>query len=104
MLRELEKKPLQTRTTMLQYPMFRRGEGGVGFFCISKSGHDAGEVYVIVSAAGNFVHIANGRNRTIAAPKKKNPAHLFITTTRAPEFKTDVQLAKLIKDFRKGNQ
>ena len=82
--------------------MFRRGEDSVGFFCISKNGHDAGEVYVIVSAAGNFVHVANGSNRTIAAPKKKNPAHLFITKRRVGVGKlTDLQLKKLVKEYKK---
>ena len=100
--------------------MFRRGEACVGFFVISKCGHDAGECCVIVSAAGNrkgdpkqsenngFVWIANGKNKTIGAPKKKNPAHLFITKTRVPDFdkllagepvSSNLKLAKLIKEF-----
>ena len=81
--------------------MFRRDGELVGFFCISKRGHDAGECYVIVSAAGNFVHVANGKNRPIATPKKKNPTHLFITKDKVPEVEklTDLELKRLIKEY-----
>ena len=92
---------LQTKKVMIQYPMFRQGEDCVGFFVISKCGHDSGQVYVIVSAAGNFVHVANGKNKIIAKPKKKNPAHLFITKEKVTEEGklTDLRLARLIKEF-----
>jgi ribosomal protein L14E/L6E/L27E len=68
--------------------MFSLGKDLVGLFAVSKSGHDAGEVYVIVSAAGNFVNVANGKNRTIQKPKKKNRGHLAITRQSVP----DIQL------------
>ena len=93
--------------------MFRRGGECVGLFCISKSGHDAGDYYVIVSAAGNFVHVSNGKNRTIQMPKKKNIAHLDITSTRVPELDkilamemvaADHKLALLIKNYKKRKE
>ena len=93
--------------------MFRRGGERVGFFCISKGGHDAGEYYVIVSAAGSFVHVANGKNKTIAMPKKKNLAHLEITKTQIPEFDrllngksemSNLRLAELIKNFKRRKE
>lgn len=84
--------------------MFRLGGDCVGLFCISKCGHDAGECYIIVSAAGNFVNVANGKNRTIKNPKRKNPNHLFITRARAEDFEklTDLRLAELIKKQKRS--
>jgi|GEM_PF-5822382 len=91
----------------------------VGCFCISKNGHDTGEYYVIVPAAGNkhstgenFVWVANGKNRTVANPKKKNKAHLFITKTQVSGMdrildgepvSSNLKLANLIKQYRAQN-
>jgi len=90
--------------------MFRRGADMVGHFAISKAGHDAGECYVIVSAAGSDLHVANGQNRTIQAPKKKNHMHLDVSKQAVPDIKlllkgekvsSNLKLASYIKNFRK---
>ena len=107
------KKSLQIKSVVVQYMMFRRGGECVGFFVISKCGHDAGDVYIIVSAAGDFVYVANGKNRTIQNPKKKNPTHLDITKIQVPFFarllelepvSANLKLAKHIKEFRRVNE
>ncbi len=42
----------------------------------SKAGHDIGEIYVILKEEkGNYL-LANGKNRTMEAPKKKNKKHI----------------------------
>jgi len=93
--------------------MFRQDAGLEGHFAISKAGHDAGECYVIVSAAGSDVMVANGKNRTIQNPKKKNRVHLFVTKQAVPDINlltkgtpesSNLKLARYIKNFRKENE
>ncbi len=43
---------------------------------ISKSGHDKGRLHVVVSTAGEFAYIADGKYRKLCSPKKKNIKHL----------------------------
>ena len=73
------KSTLQNKTVVITYPMFRQDAGLEGLYAYSKAGHDAGECYVIVSAAGNYCDVANGKNRTIQKPKRKNGVHLDIS-------------------------
>jgi len=93
--------------------MFRQDADLVGKFAISKAGHDAGECYVVVSAAGNFLYLANGKNRTLQAPKKKNRVHLFVTGRTVPDIKlllkgepvsSNLKLAGYLKKFRKESE
>jgi hypothetical protein len=89
--------------------MFSRDEGLAGCFAISKCGHDAGEGYVVVSAAGNNLLVANGKNRTLQNPKKKNRMHLFVTKHAVPDIElllkgepvsSNLKLADFIKNFK----
>jgi len=94
--------------------MFRQVDADLtGKFVISKAGHDAGECYVVVSAAGNYLFIANGKNRTIQKPKKKNRVHLFVTKQAVPDIGLllkekpeagNTRLASYIKTFRKESE
>ncbi|MBQ8230992.1 MAG: KOW domain-containing RNA-binding protein [Lachnospiraceae bacterium] len=49
-----------------------------GKFAISRAGHDKGNVYVVVAADDKYVYLADGRLKTLAAPKKKNIRHIQI--------------------------
>ncbi len=46
-----------------------------GSFCRSKSGHDAGTVYIVVDTDMN-IKVADGRYKCLENPKIKNPKHL----------------------------
>ena len=90
--------------------MSRQDADLAGFFVISKAGHDAGECYVIVSAAGNDFMLANGKNRSLQTPKKKNAKHIFITKQAVPDIEllikgepvsSNLKLAGYIKNFSK---
>jgi len=90
--------------------MFRQDADLTGRFVISKAGHDAGECYVIVCAAGNDLMLANGKKRTIQAPKKKNRKHLSVTKRAVPDIdsllkgepvSSNLKLAHHLKNFRK---
>ena len=89
--------------------MFRQGADLVGFFAVSKCGHDAGECYVIISAAGNDLRVANGKNKTIQKPKKKRRVHLFVTKQAVPDIElllkgepvsSNLKLAGYIKNYK----
>ena len=49
--------------------------GGVVY---SKAGHDKGKAYIVVSIENprGYVSVADGKVRTLQAPKLKNPKHL----------------------------
>ncbi|MCL2068366.1 MAG: KOW domain-containing RNA-binding protein [Oscillospiraceae bacterium] len=47
----------------------------------SVAGHDKNRFYVIVSAQAGFVWIADGKERKLEKPKRKNPRHVAFTTT-----------------------
>ena len=92
---------------MIYYSMFRQDEDLTGVLVISKCGRDAGESYVVVSAAGNNLLVANGKNRKILSPKKKNRVHLFVTKQVVPDVKlllqgepvsSNLKLAEFIKN------
>jgi hypothetical protein len=126
--------PLQAPKRVIEYPMFRQS---VGFFAVSKCGHDAGTVYAVVDSgprpadgkkddkkskkpaapkndvprsqsAVDCLWVANGTNRTLACPKRKNPAHLAVTKARVPNLpellsgepvSSNLRLKKLVEDY-----
>ncbi|MGN0241389.1 MAG: KOW domain-containing RNA-binding protein [Candidatus Weimeria sp.] len=47
-------------------------------FTMAKSiaGHDKTEVYVVIREEGDHVFLANGKNRTVASPKRKKLKHV----------------------------
>lgn len=48
----------------------------IGMFAVSKAGHDKGQIYIIIREEGDFVYLADGRLKTLEAPKKKRKKHL----------------------------
>ena len=73
----------------------------VGSFAISKNGHDKGEIYVITAIVDDkFVLVANGENRPLMAPKRKNIRHIFVANRRTAAT-NDIDLKKAIRDFKK---
>lgn len=48
----------------------------VGSIVLSTQGRDKGNYFVVVSAEGDRVYVADGGSRKLAAPKKKNVKHV----------------------------
>ena len=49
----------------------------VGSIVYSKAGRDGGKCYIIVGLDGKgYAMVANGRDRTLLSPKRKNVKHL----------------------------
>lgn len=48
----------------------------LGQIVYSKSGHDKGEVMMVIALADNYVYLANGKTRRLAKPKRKKIIHI----------------------------
>lgn len=51
----------------------------------SRSGHDRGEVFVIIKEEDRYVFLADGIGRTVEKPKKKNRRHIRVIHEIPPE-------------------
>jgi len=52
-----------------------------GLMVRSLAGRDKGRFMVVVSAENGFVFLADGKERKLASPKKKNVRHIAPTNT-----------------------
>lgn len=48
----------------------------IGRFAVSKAGHDADTVYMVVAREGMYLYLTDGKFHTIDKPKKKNRKHV----------------------------
>ena len=83
----------------------------IGGVCESLQGRDSGSVYIILSAEGGFVFVADGISRKAANPKKKNIKHIRLLPVKAEEIAKliaegkpvyDYQIAYALKQITKG--
>ena len=73
-----------------------------GMLAVSKAGHDAGNIYVIIDADEAYVYLADGRIRTLDKPKKKKKKHIqLICREYDITGATDVSIKRLLKDWKK---
>lgn len=54
----------------------------IGTVVISSAGHDGGGWFVVAGADGGYVYIADGKERKLDSPKKKNIRHVRATKSR----------------------
>lgn len=64
----------------------------------SKAGRDKDTFYIVVKS-DEAVWVANGRERKLSSPKRKNPKHLALTATVLSVPETDKQLRRALRDF-----
>ncbi len=69
----------------------------------SLAGHDKDTYFVAVKADGSNVYIADGKERKLESPKKKNIKHLLVTQ-KSIELSgiTNKKLRKLLNEFKKS--
>ncbi len=70
----------------------------------SKAGHDRRQIYVIIGEDDEYVYLADGRNRTVDRPKKKNRKHIQLIKKMRLE-KTadgwkDLEIKRMIKMYQ----
>jgi ribosomal protein L14E/L6E/L27E len=74
----------------------------IGTIVISKAGRDKGRYAVVVGYDG-YALIADGKERPLANPKRKNPKHITLTDqTVNIENLTDKQLRRLFSGRNNG--
>ncbi len=52
----------------------------------SLKGRDQGEYFVVLCTEGDFLYLANGKNRTLDAMKKKRRKHAAVLCSAQPYF------------------
>ena len=50
----------------------------VGYLARSMAGHDKGTLYIIIEETDQYLLLANGRDKTIEKPKRKNKKHVAL--------------------------
>lgn len=50
----------------------------IGTLVCSKTGHDKGQIFVVVREDRNSLYLSDGKSRTVEYPKKKNKKHVQI--------------------------
>ena len=75
-------------------------EAKIGMIVRSMAGRDKGKFMVVVSMENGFVYLADGKERKLDSPKKKNAKHVSLTRTEvSTENLTDKGLRKLLREF-----
>ena len=49
-----------------------------GYFAYSMAGHDKGKIYLIIKEENDYVWLADGEERKLSNPKRKNKKHIQI--------------------------
>ena len=71
----------------------------MGKLAISKSGHDKGQLYVIVGEDERNLYLADGVLKTIDRPKKKNKKHVQPILRIPAEVEAILSSEKELKDL-----
>ncbi len=80
-------------------------EAKVGTVVRALAGREKGRFMVIVSTEDGYVYLADGKERKLGSPKKKNPKHVSLTkTTVNTEKMTDKELRKFLAEFSGGTE
>ena len=75
-------------------------EANIGTVVRSLAGRDKGKFMVVVSMENGFVYLADGKERKLDSPKKKNAKHVSLTRTAVnTDNLTDKGLRKLLREF-----
>ncbi len=72
-----------------------------GQIVASKAGRDSGQFFIVTDISDGFVFLADGKERKLNSPKKKNPKHIAVTKTVVEIPATDKKLRKLLFSFNR---
>ncbi len=75
-----------------------------GMVVISSAGHDCGNWFVVTGADERYVYVADGKERKLSSPKRKNRRHLRKTDKVIPaECMSDKKLRKALNAMSAQN-
>ena len=69
----------------------------IGDVVKSLKGRDKDRVYTIISIQGQIAYLANGRDRKVNNPKKKNQKHLEVIKKTEDYIESDLNIRKYCK-------
>lgn len=71
-----------------------------GTVVISRAGHDCGRAMLVVRTDGEFLFVADGKERKLDKPKKKNRKHVRATSrVIEPAGLTDRSLRRTLREL-----
>lgn len=71
-----------------------------GSVVISGAGHDCGRAMLVVRIDGDFIFVADGKERKLEKPKKKNQKHVRVTNRVIdPDGLTDRKLRRTLREL-----
>lgn len=72
----------------------------IGSVVLANAGRDKGRYFVAVAASGGFVYIADGKERKLEKPKRKNIKHISLAGVNiSTDELTNRKLRRLIQGF-----
>ncbi len=75
-------------------------EAKIGMIVRSAAGRDKGKFMAVVSTKDGFVYLADGKERKLGSPKKKNVKHINFTKTSVDiDGLTDKGLRRILCEF-----
>jgi ribosomal protein L14E/L6E/L27E len=57
----------------------------LGLIAEARAGHDKGNLYIIIREEAEYAWVADGKNKTLAKPKRKNKKHLQVIKEKVDE-------------------
>ena len=74
----------------------------VGKIVFSNAGRDKGKYLVVINCDENYVWVADGKERKLETPKRKNIKHISLTadSLNPDQFKTNKSLKKAIAVYK----
>lgn len=76
-----------------------------GMVVISRAGRDKGSLLAVVDISEEFIYTADGKERPLSNPKKKNPKHLAKTAmTVSLDNITDKGLRRTLRELSRSEQ
>ena len=74
----------------------------VGKIVFSNAGRDKGKCLVVINCDENYVWVADGKERKLETPKRKNIKHISLTadSLTPDQFKTNKSLKKAIAVYK----
>lgn len=71
-----------------------------GTVVISGAGHDCGRAMLVVRIDGDYIFVADGKERKLDKPKKKNQKHVRATNrVICPDGLTDRKLRRTLREL-----
>lgn len=81
----------------------------LGDIVLSKAGRDANEYFVVIGIIDdNYVYLADGKNKTLAKPKRKKTKHIKLCLEKSTlcdklenaRYLLDSDIRKVLKNFK----